>query len=147
MAYDSTHVGFVLACSMFWYAALNLVVFGTSSPLWKRKRLIWYDYDPGIQLFMSIYGLTVYLETPPSIRKGRIPYIIISFLLFGLLGLSSVLDLSFLFRLLFNSTSPEDFIYLRQETNDWSVVLSQTLNNVVTFLGDGLMVCNSPSIF
>lgn len=96
----------------------------------------------GIQLFMCIYGLTVFLETPSSLRKGRLPYILLSFLLFVLLSISSTLNVNFLFRILFNATSPENFIFLRERTSDSLTFTSETLNLVVIFLGDGLLVCH-----
>ena len=89
---------------------------------------------------MCVYGLTVFLETPKSAREGRAPYLAISFILFVLLSISSLMDVSYLFRLLFDATSPENFIFLRERTNDWVGFASQVLTNVVCFIGDGLLV-------
>jgi hypothetical protein len=36
---------------------------------------------PGINLFMSLYSLTVFLETPEPQRKGRKRYIVASFMI------------------------------------------------------------------
>ncbi|KAF6748200.1 hypothetical protein DFP72DRAFT_917207, partial [Ephemerocybe angulata] len=119
--YDLTHVGNVIARAMAGYMAVSLVVLG-------------------IQLFMCIYGLTVFLETPRTARKGRVPYIIINFVLFFLLSISALMDARFLFRLLFESTSPKDFIARRQNMSDEMVFASQVLNLIVIFIGDAVML-------
>ncbi|KAJ3543191.1 hypothetical protein NMY22_g3233 [Coprinellus aureogranulatus] len=51
-----------------------------------------------------------------------------------------VLDLSFFFRIAFAATSPVEFLRLRQSTYDWSSLASQCMNNVVNFIGDGLLL-------
>ncbi|TFK21759.1 hypothetical protein FA15DRAFT_706925 [Coprinopsis marcescibilis] len=37
----------------------------------------------GLQCFMCVYGLQVHLETASQSRKGRIPYIVLSWIVFG----------------------------------------------------------------
>ncbi|KAG2004157.1 hypothetical protein CC2G_002747 [Coprinopsis cinerea AmutBmut pab1-1] len=68
----------------------------------------------GLQMFMAIYGLTVYLDTPLEAKKGRLPYIIISFIIFILSAIDMALNHYLEFRKLFYSEGVLD--YLRTET-------------------------------
>ena len=98
--------------------------------------------NTGIQLFMCLYGLSVYLETPPALRKGRVPYIIISFLIFILSGVPAVLDCAWVFRVMFEATSGEDYLRLFSFYGDLPLrFTSEVMFTVVVFIGDGLLVC------
>jgi len=46
----------------------------------------------GIQVFMCLYGLSLYMETTPELRKGRRRYIIISFVLVVMSSIPTGMD-------------------------------------------------------
>ncbi|KAF6753814.1 hypothetical protein DFP72DRAFT_813768 [Ephemerocybe angulata] len=48
--------------------------------------------NPGTQLLMCCYGLSVYLETPREKRTGRLPAILVSFLIFFFYSVTTALD-------------------------------------------------------
>jgi hypothetical protein len=62
--------------------------------------------NPGIHLFMVLYELSVFLETPAPQRKGRHGYIAASLLITALSALTGSLDMVNDFQTLFESTSP-----------------------------------------
>ncbi|KAJ2923941.1 hypothetical protein H1R20_g13148, partial [Candolleomyces eurysporus] len=64
----------------------------------------------GIHLFMAIYGLSVFLETRDDLKKGRRLYIVISFIITGLASLNASLEAAWVFKLIFESTSPLDYL-------------------------------------
>ncbi|TFK20567.1 hypothetical protein FA15DRAFT_646865 [Coprinopsis marcescibilis] len=63
----------------------------------------------GIQMFMCIYGLSVFLEAPKDVRRGRTFYIIISFTIFLLTAVATGADLYNVFMRLFKATSGADY--------------------------------------
>ncbi|TFK18471.1 hypothetical protein FA15DRAFT_627866 [Coprinopsis marcescibilis] len=97
--------------------------------------------DVGIQLFMCLYGLSVYLETPPSLRKGRMPYIIISFLILILSGVPAALDCAWVFRVMFEASSPTEYLRLFSFYGDLPLrFTSEVMFTVVVFVGDALLL-------
>ncbi|RXW16363.1 hypothetical protein EST38_g9491 [Candolleomyces aberdarensis] len=95
----------------------------------------------GIHLFMAIYGLSVFLETRPDLRKGRHRYVVISFFITFLVTFAGSLDAVWAFKLLFESTSSSDFIFLMEKYflswERWGSTCSLTL---MVFIGDVLLV-------
>ncbi|KAG2003731.1 hypothetical protein CC2G_004313 [Coprinopsis cinerea AmutBmut pab1-1] len=95
----------------------------------------------GIQSFMCIYGLSAFLQTPRDLRKGRLPYIAISFLILTLLALTSAFELYRQFTTMYFSGPGEEF---RQAENvmytHWSKVTSQVLMYLYMTIGDGLLL-------
>ena len=90
---------------------------------------------------MSIYGLSVFLETPKPMRKGRTRYIVASFLISGLAILIAALDATWLFGLLFSSTSGYDFSYkFAPSTLTWERYLSNAATAAIILIGDVLLV-------
>ncbi|EAU87894.2 hypothetical protein CC1G_01541 [Coprinopsis cinerea okayama7 len=97
--------------------------------------------DVGIQLFMCLYGLSVFLETPKDLRSGRIPYIVVSFVIFALSALTAVVDMYDIFRCLFEATSPRDFYLVWDKYADsYLRVLSLASLSVFIWVADGLML-------
>ncbi|RXW13604.1 hypothetical protein EST38_g12252 [Candolleomyces aberdarensis] len=98
--------------------------------------------EVGIHLFMAIYGLSVFLETPKHFRKGRLPYIVVSFIITILTALSASLDGVWIFQHLFQATSGESFYdaLLADDDSSWGRVLSLVAFTVVIFIGDALLV-------
>ncbi|KAJ2915197.1 hypothetical protein MD484_g5205, partial [Candolleomyces efflorescens] len=95
----------------------------------------------GIHLFMALYGLSVFLETPTAMRKGRKRYIAASFAITALAALSASLEMARYFQIIFNSTSPSHWRQLVQPDGDnWKYVVVNTDVALIIMLGDALLV-------
>ncbi|RXW18592.1 hypothetical protein EST38_g7264 [Candolleomyces aberdarensis] len=95
----------------------------------------------GIHLFMALYGLSVFLETPESLRKGRKRYIAASFVITILSAFTTSLDIAGYFQVLFQSTSPGHWGELIVGySQDWEHLVSTAGNGVIILLGDALLV-------
>lgn len=102
---------------------------------------------PGINLFMSLYGLTVFLETPEPQRKGRRRYIAASFLITALFSLMASLDMAKYFQVLFKSTSPSHWHeLLLLSLQDWKYILGYTAGRLSIAVGDALLVGAVPDL-
>ncbi|KAG2003766.1 hypothetical protein CC2G_004344 [Coprinopsis cinerea AmutBmut pab1-1] len=64
----------------------------------------------GMQIFMFIYGLSTFLSTLPSLRKGRLRYIIVSGTILILSVTGTGLDLYVTFKQLYYSGLGIEFI-------------------------------------
>ena len=90
---------------------------------------------------MAIYGLSVYLDTSKDQRKGRGPFIVISFLITGLTALAGCLEASWAFRILFDTPYDEAFYGVRdQYLHTWIKFMSMSAISIGVFIGDGLLV-------
>ncbi|EAU87221.2 hypothetical protein CC1G_10500 [Coprinopsis cinerea okayama7 len=119
---DQEYIGQVAARSLFANATVTLL-------------------DVGIQLFMVLYGLSVFLETPRPLRKGRTPYIVVSFVIFSLAAITAAIDCYVAFERIFASTSGEHYIELwREDLRGWRKILSNSLASVYVVIGDGLLL-------
>jgi hypothetical protein len=97
--------------------------------------------NPGIHLFMALYGLSVFLETPHAQRKGRKRYIAASFLITALSVFTVSLDMANFFQTLFKSTSPDHWLTLMAGyAEDWKYFASNTGFGLVILIGDVLLV-------
>ena len=90
---------------------------------------------------MALYGLSVFLETPEQLRKGRKRYIATSFAITCLSALISSIDIADYFQPLFQSTSPSHWRELRiASSGNWKRLLSDTLLGILVWIGDALLV-------
>ena len=90
---------------------------------------------------MALYSLSVFLETPKQLRKNRGTYIAVSFALTGMFALTASIDAAWIFELLFQSTSGENFnVNLGSNLRIWKRFLSVAALNAVIFIGDGVLV-------
>ncbi|KAJ2936551.1 hypothetical protein H1R20_g550, partial [Candolleomyces eurysporus] len=71
--------------------------------------------EVGIHIFMSLYGLSVFLETPKHLRQGRRKYIVLSFLITILAALTGALDIAWMFQVIFKTTSGSEFFNVAEE--------------------------------
>jgi hypothetical protein len=98
---------------------------------------------------MSIYGLSVFLETPKQERKGRVFYIITSFTITALSALCTALDASRTFIYLLEADSGVAYIKLRLiamiDRHILTLMSSVSLRCLV-LIGDALMVCERTQI-
>ncbi|KAJ2913705.1 hypothetical protein MD484_g6709, partial [Candolleomyces efflorescens] len=95
----------------------------------------------GIHIFMAVYGLWIFLETPEHLRKGRKRYIIASLIITSLWVTGAALDISHYFQLLLRSTSSYELLVLMSRTqNTWSPMLSLVCLGGVLLVADGLLV-------
>jgi hypothetical protein len=101
---------------------------------------------PGIHLFMALYGLSVFLETPGPQRKGRKRYIAASFVITVLSALSASLDMANYFQVLFGSTSPSNWrkLMVISFMEGWKRLLGNTAFGLVIMIGDTLLVRAAP---
>ena len=95
-----------------------------------------------MHIFMALYGLSVFLETPKSQRKGQKRYIAASFVMTVLTVLTASLDMANYFQILFKSTSPGHWGELMNTkfVEDWKAFLSSTGLGLVIMIGDALLV-------
>ena len=91
---------------------------------------------------MALYGLSVFLETPESQRKGRKRFIAASFVITVLSALTGSLDIANDFQALFKSTSPGHWAELMNTSfiEDWKYYLSSTAIGLLIMIGDALLV-------
>jgi hypothetical protein len=102
---------------------------------------------PGINLFMSLYALTVFLETPEPQRKGRKRYIVASFAITTLFSLCASLDMAGHFQILFKSTCPSHWRkLLRFNYQDWKFIVGYTAAGLFIAIGDALLVGALPDL-
>jgi hypothetical protein len=102
---------------------------------------------PGINLFMSLYGLTVFLETPEPQRKGRKRYIVTSFIITVLFSFGASLDMADYFQSLFKSTSPSHWSELvAVSILDWKCRVGYTVAGLFIAVGDALLVGAVPDL-
>ena len=100
-------------------------------------------HSQGIQLFVCSYGLSLFLETPKHIRKGRIPYIVVSWVIFVLFCLAQTGDAYQMFEILYHGAAddPMDVLRLRHEDDHvWWRLSSTFCIYVVNWIADGLLV-------
>ncbi|KAH6881239.1 hypothetical protein BKA70DRAFT_1125905 [Coprinopsis sp. MPI-PUGE-AT-0042] len=106
--------------------------------------------DVGIQMFMCLYGLSVFLETPKlgfqhkQLRKGRARFIILSFTIWILSAIPASIDSWVNFEDLFRS-GPSGIDFLKQTSGPpaghrWIAPLNQILLLLYITLGEILMV-------
>ncbi|RXW15615.1 hypothetical protein EST38_g10233 [Candolleomyces aberdarensis] len=97
--------------------------------------------EVGIHIFMAFYGLSVFLETPEHLRKGRRRYIATSFTITCLAALTASLDIAEYFQALFSSTSSSHWAELLMlDAQQWKKNLSITVLGILVWIGDALMV-------
>ena len=90
---------------------------------------------------MALYGLSVFLETPVYLRKGRKRYIAGSFLITALSALTASLDMAKYFSVLFKTTSPEHWKELIEATyQGWQNIVGLASLGCVMIIGDVLLV-------
>ncbi|EAU87195.1 hypothetical protein CC1G_10474 [Coprinopsis cinerea okayama7 len=94
----------------------------------------------GLQLFMSLHSLFTFLSSPPSVRKGKVPYIATS-LLIVFFALTASLDAYTNARTMFETKSGSQFIELTGQIEwEWSRILSLVSLFMALFIGDGLLL-------
>lgn len=90
---------------------------------------------------MALYGLSVFLETSESLRKGRKRYIAASFTITILSCLTASLDVAHHFQIIFEATSPQHWAELMEaNVKNWKPLLSDTALGIVIWIGDALLV-------
>jgi hypothetical protein len=95
----------------------------------------------GIHIFMALYGLSVFLETPKPMRKGRRRYIAASLVITSLAAFTGSLDMAIYFQVLFESTSPGHWRELFLASHEvWSFFLSYIVFGLLITIGDALLV-------
>lgn len=94
----------------------------------------------GVQMFMCIYGTMLFCDTSKAIRRGRGPYIILSWVLWTLLCIDTFVDADFLYRALMNSREPSEFPKQRKEEYNWVVFSGCVSTTLIVVLGDAMML-------
>jgi hypothetical protein len=97
----------------------------------------------GIHIFMALYGLSVFLETPEAQRRGRKRYIAVSFAITVLRAISGSFDTESYFQVLFKSTSPQHWwqSMVAESIGTWKrFVINTTGVGMVMMIGDALLV-------
>ncbi|RXW20762.1 hypothetical protein EST38_g5074 [Candolleomyces aberdarensis] len=95
----------------------------------------------GVHLFMALYGLSVFLETPKELREGRRRYIVLSFVFTLLASISASADMASVFQILLRATSAVDFYRIVTEMNSfWLRYFTSVTMAAGIFVGDALLV-------
>lgn len=90
---------------------------------------------------MAMYGLAVFLETREHLKKGRLLYIAISFVLVALTAFKASVKASWAFKLLFEGTSPQDSVQLAKKYwLSWDRIATDVSLVILVFIGDALLV-------
>lgn len=99
------------------------------------------DVRVGIHVFMALYGLSVFLETPEHLRRGRRRYILASFAITTLSALTASLDVATYFRVLLEATSMPHWrkLYADSETG-WERELNVAGMACLFIITDALLV-------
>ncbi|KAG2004154.1 hypothetical protein CC2G_002744 [Coprinopsis cinerea AmutBmut pab1-1] len=122
-------------------SALDLNHYGRVTAAGIYANVLLTIFVAGLQFFMCIYGLTVFVDTPSSSRKGRRPYMIVSFIILITWCITAALDAYSVFRSLSESTSGEEFYRLTVSfEGEWFRVLSLFSLFLGLFVGDGLLL-------
>lgn len=96
---------------------------------------------------MALYGLSVFLETPRQLRKGRKPYIVASFCITALAALTASVDMASYFHILFDSISARNWLQLYLESErSWERMLNVGAMGCLLLIADGLLVSVLDSI-
>jgi hypothetical protein len=100
----------------------------------------------GIQLFMCLYNLSLYFETPKEKRRGRLPYILASFVIFVLFSIATSVDALFVhdvYETAALTSTPNILVVYRGMVVGWNRWLSGL--SVVAFIavGDGVLVSDA----
>ncbi|EAU92073.1 hypothetical protein CC1G_09594 [Coprinopsis cinerea okayama7 len=98
-------------------------------------------FEGGIQLFMCLYGLVTYLETPKDLKKGRASYIVMSFTILALSLVPTILGLYNQFRGLYYSSGGLSYISAQEGIlSEWPYVTGTAFTYAYVVLGDGLLL-------
>lgn len=123
------------------YAALHLEILtvGTYAHGYPRQsqRFLLIRFCTGIQLALCTYGLAVFNSTSGSLRRQRLPYVVVSFIILALFSVSYVTDSIVLANLLINGS--RDFGDISAFL-PWYALLGSLSNLLVNFIGDGVLV-------
>lgn len=93
---------------------------------------------------MCIYGLLVFLESPKSRRQGRLPYIIISFVIFFFSTLSSGLDAYTQWKASWEAHDGKSYYAVTAEIEASAPrILSYSCILITMAVGDGLLLYRS----
>lgn len=103
---------------------------------------ITHELKLGVQLFMSIYGLLVFLETAGPRRQGRRRYVFNSFLIMILYAIGAVGDEYSMFETLFErqGSGLRAVQINRLQAHKWWWLAHSACGSAVIWAGDGLLV-------
>ncbi|TFK23465.1 hypothetical protein FA15DRAFT_705454 [Coprinopsis marcescibilis] len=96
-------------------------------------------FASGIQCFMCLYGLSRFLESPRESRKGRVPYIIASFVIFATFTLAAAIKTSDQFQMLLLVSNGRDLFRIPLQKDALKTVAA-ICNSIVFVIGDGLLL-------
>ncbi|KAJ2921241.1 hypothetical protein H1R20_g15854, partial [Candolleomyces eurysporus] len=99
--------------------------------------------EAGIHLFMALYGLSVFLESPKERRRGRARYIVVSFVITLLKSLLAIVHMIWVFRTVFETTEPLGLSFqatVAKYARTWERYFSITVLTVAIIIGDALLV-------
>ncbi len=94
----------------------------------------------GIQLFMCTYGQILFMESPGPLRRGRLPYIVVSWTIFLLFTLGQTINSHFVFNIV------SGIVPLEEAKQDALMITGTVTVVAIQWVGDGLLVSILPSI-
>ncbi|KAJ2912928.1 hypothetical protein MD484_g7480, partial [Candolleomyces efflorescens] len=118
---DIEYFGRVIAKSIYGNICLSLVVVG-------------------IHLFMSLYGLSLFLEMRDDSKKEIRLYIVIGFMITIVTGLNASLEAAWAFKSIFAATSGVDYIVLTSRDFGWERRVTTACTTAMTLIGDSMLV-------
>ncbi|KAH6908916.1 hypothetical protein BKA70DRAFT_1188727 [Coprinopsis sp. MPI-PUGE-AT-0042] len=99
--------------------------------------------DIGIQLFMCLYGLSIFLEGSKEARKGKLGFILMSFAIFVTSAIPAVIDSVEVAKLLLDAgPTGSDILQTWRETHtlSWMGIFSTVMLLLYIGIGDALMI-------
>ncbi|KAJ2936310.1 hypothetical protein H1R20_g780, partial [Candolleomyces eurysporus] len=88
----------------------------------------------GIQLFMCIYGQILFTESPDPLRRGRLPYIVVSWTIFLLFTLGQTINSHFVFNIV------SGIVPLEEAKQDALMITGTVTVVAIQWVGDGLLL-------
>ncbi|KAJ2913714.1 hypothetical protein MD484_g6704, partial [Candolleomyces efflorescens] len=88
----------------------------------------------GIQLFMCTYGQILFMESPGPLRRGRLPYIVISWTIFLLFTLGQTINSHFVFNIV------SGIVPLEEAKQDALMITGTVTVIAIQWVGDGLLL-------
>jgi hypothetical protein len=141
--------GITISTAKFWVTILGSALLCTVLSSSSTQGFPLTSSPAATQMFMVLYGLSVFLVTPKDQRKGRVRFIIISWIILLTSGVDTMIDIWQNSRILLTG-GPTGVSYLRAIPAQFlrsqvTSITGDALICVAIITGDVLMVCDYPA--
>lgn len=101
---------------------------------------------PVIQVFMWLYALSSFMKSSPASRKGRLPYIVVSFLIMCLSTICAIMESTMLFDMLLDTIPGDEnaeatlgVVNTYLDSSHW--IIGGLMWDIAIRIADGMLVC------